>query len=163
MSNSYGIQNYLNTLIFCVVAKIVTVILLSLLIIEKVRYFSFMLLTIEIGLIAIIVSALFVISRYNKKYQKMQNEFRKSKVSVLACPDYYVKTSQEGSTYCEDIYKTPDGKFIYKFSEDLPNYFARIPIESDFIKKTVEEVCQLTNESNYANMSWSSLKSKCNY
>lgn len=163
MANNYGIQNYLNTLIFCVVAKTVTVILLSLLIIEKVRYFSYTLLTIELGLIIIIVLALMVISKYNKKFEKMQSNFGKSRVSVLACPDYYVKTSQEGMTYCEDLYKTPDGKYIYKFSEEMPNYFSRIPLENDFIKKTVEEVCQIANEDDYQKISWSSLKSKCSY
>lgn len=168
MTNSFGVQNYLNTLIFCVVAKTVTIVLLALMVIEKVRYFAYLLLTVELGLILIIIGALFVISGYNKKLTKAQNEFAKSKIGSLNCPDYYLKINdEEGMSYCEDMYKTPDGKFAYKFSDSISSsnqtYFSKIPIETDFINKTVEEACQLASSKQYSDISWTSLKSKCTY
>lgn len=164
--NSYGVQNYLNTLIFCVIAKTVTVILLSLLVIEKVRYFTFMLLTIELGLIAIILSSLYVISSYNEKVTKLQEKYGKSKISMLSCPDYYVKTIDDGKTYCQDIYKTPDNKYVYKFADSMStneykSYAKKIPIDTD---KTMDEICQnVTTSPEYNELSWTSIKSKCTY
>lgn len=166
MTNSYGVQNYLNTLIFCVVAKTVTVVLLSLMVFEKVRYFAFLLLTVELGLIIIIISALIVISSYNTKVTKMQESYGKSKFAALACPDYYMRNIENDETYCEDTYKTPDNKFIYKFSESMStpeyrNYAKKIPIDST---KTVDELCQkIATAPEFKEFSWTSIKSKCNY
>lgn len=159
--SSQGVQNYLNTLIFCVVAKAITIFILAFMVNEKVRYFAFFLLTVEVGLIIIIVAALIIISSYDKKMTEQKDKFNKSKFSAITCPDYYIQTSQDGLRYCEDSYTTPDKKYTYIFNLTSDGYLSKIPLETDFQSKNIEEICDKLQS--YSNLSWTSVKSKCNY
>lgn len=157
---SSGIQNYLNTLIFCVVAKTISIFVLAFLINEKVRYFSYFLLTIEVGLVVIIIAAIITISNYDKKMSKQAADFRKSQVSNINCPEYYIKTSMNNEVYCEDSYTSPDGRISYNFSSNA-SYLKNIPLEEQFLRKDFETACANINQNGLSNISWTSLRSKC--
>ena len=158
---SQGVQNYLNTLIFCVIAKAITIFILAFMVNEKVRYFSFFLLTVEIGLVIIIVSALIIIAMYDKRMSKQKDNYNNSKLSSITCPDYYIQTSQDGERFCEDTYTTPDKKFTYVFNLSTDGYLSKIPIEADFQDLKIDDICNTIQS--YSNLSWTSVKSKCNY
>ncbi len=158
---SQGVHNYLNTLIFCVIAKAITIFILAFMVNEKVRYFSFFLLTVEVGLIVIIVSALIIISLYDKRMSKKKEDYNNAKLNSITCPDYYIQTSEDGVRYCEDTYTTPDQKYTYKFNLSSDGYLSKIPIEEDFQNKKIDDICQKIQS--YSNLSWNSVKSKCNY
>lgn len=158
---SQGVQNYLNTLIFCVIAKAITIFILAFMVNEKVRYFSFFLLTVEIGLVVIIISALIIIAIYDKRMSKQRDNYNNAKLSSITCPDYYIQTSQDGVRFCEDRYTTPDKKFTYIFNLSSDGYLSKIPIETDFQKQKIDDICNKIQS--YSNLSWTSVRSKCNY
>lgn len=155
-----NINNYLNTLIFCVISKMITIFVLAFLLNEKVRYFSYLLLTIELGLVTIIVVALYVLISYDKKMSKKQDEYNKSILSNLSCPDYYVQNTDSNNIVCTNVYTTPDKKFKYEFNPGLSQI---IQLESNFQKKSIEDICNDIQDSTYSNVSWTTLRPRCNY
>lgn len=84
-----GVENYLNTIIFCVVAKMITIIVLGLIILPQVRAYAIFLLTIELGLVTIIIWSLWKISRYEKRMAEELQKIRESSMTTLACPDFF--------------------------------------------------------------------------
>lgn len=155
-----NINNYLNTLIFCVISKMITILVLTFLLNEKVRYFSYLLLTVELGLVTIIVSALYVLVSYDKKMSKKQDEYNKNILSNLSCPDYYVQTIDNNNIICTNVYITPDNKFKYEFNAGSNQ---TIQLESNFQKKSIEDICNDIQDSSYSNVSWTTLRPRCNY
>ncbi len=156
-----NISNYLNTLIFCVISKMITILVLAFLLNDKVRYFSYFLLTIELGLVAIILVSLYVIIAYDRKMSKKQDEYNRSLLSNLTCPDYYVQISENDSIVCNNTYVTPDQKYRYEFN--VNGNTSKIELETDFQKKTIDEICTEIQDASYSNVSWTTLRPRCNY
>lgn len=158
-----GVQNYLNTIIFCVIAKTVTVIVLAGLFFEPVRKYAVFLLTIEIGLVAIVLWALIKMKRYDEKMAKEAESIMNSAVKSLSCPDYYVRTvDSEDSIVCTNGYLTPDEKFEYAFKGDTS--INSITIDEMFRNQTLEGACGIMNSSDnaqFAAIPWTDIKSKC--
>ena len=89
-----GIKNYMNTLIFCIVAATISVILLGVLAIETVRNeYIPLLFTIEIGLMCIISLAIYRIYKFDKRITNELNELNTSSLLSLTCPDYLDRKS----------------------------------------------------------------------
>jgi hypothetical protein len=92
---------------------------------------------------------------------KKKEDYNNAKLNSITCPDYYIQTSEDGVRYCEDTYTTPDQKYTYKFNLSSDGYLSKIPIEEDFQNKKIDDICQKIQS--YSNLSWNSVKSKCNY
>jgi hypothetical protein len=161
--NNSGVQNYLNTLIFCVVAKTITVLVLGLLVFPAVRRYAMFLLTIEVGLVLIIFHAMWKISSYDKRMAKEAEQIRTSSMNAVSCPDYYTRGVDEENVnvICTNKYATPDGRLEYKFKTDAS--IDVIPIDDIFRKKTLEDACKLvvTDTDMYNSIPWTDIKSKC--
>lgn len=157
-----GIQNYVNTVIFCVVLKIISIIILGLILMgyvsETIIYF---LITLEIGIIVIVIAALVSISSYEKRVARETNNLLKANMSLLSCPDYYTLTPQHS---CSNSYMTPDGKYIYSLNG------APTVSLSNYLNKTMKVACTAYEE-NVTSIGagsnliykypWTSLESKC--
>lgn len=166
MSYNYGVQNYLNTLIFCVVAKTITILVLGLLIFEPVRKYVMFLLTIELGLVVVIIYAMRKISSYNKRMAQDAEQLRLSTVNSVACPDFFTRgVGEEGyDIVCKNEYNSPDGKTQYRFIAGSQSTIDVIPVDEMFRKKTLEDACKMVNVDGsdaYASIPWTDLKSKC--
>lgn len=157
-----GIQNYVNTVIFCVVMKIIAIIILGAILLgyvnEKVVFF---LITIEVGIVVIVLAALMNIANYEKRMASETKNILKSKMNLLTCPDYH---TQSAKNMCLSNYTTPDGRYTYTFTGgsnvSLTNY----------LNKPVSDACdQLGKEISYMDKSkgltyrypWTDLTSKC--
>lgn len=162
--SSRGIANYLNTLIFCIVAKAVTVLLLVLLLFEKVRKYSYLILTVEVCLVAIIIISLVRISSYEKKKAKEAENTLTQKVAVTSCPDYFVKSvNEESDTICLKDYTTPDGRYTYNFTGFTSSN--NINLDKNFEKQDLKALCTLMSDTNYPykNIAWTDIKGKCEW
>lgn len=168
-----GIQNYLNTLIFCIVAVAVSVIILGLLVIEPVREKALaLMMTIEIGLAIIIVISIYNIRKYDKRMEKERSDLLKSSLLNISCPDFYMQsTNCNGDILCTNGYKTADGRYQYTFKSpggqtDEDTNFSSINLDATYIKKNLSEVCTgYVNGSAGSNLKaytpWTDLASKC--
>ena len=111
---STGIQNYVNTVIFCVVLKIISIIILGTILLgyvnEKVLYF---LITVELGIVVIVVAALINIARYESRIAEETKNILKAKMTLISCPDYHTQTE---NNMCLSNYTTPDGRYTYTFT-----------------------------------------------
>lgn len=157
---SRGMVNYLNTLIFCIIAKAVTVFLLVALLFESMRKYSYLILTVEVCLIAIIAISLYRITQYEKKKAKDAEKTMSSKVAVTTCPDYFVKSMESNNATCKKEYTTPNGRLTYIFTGY--NSSNNINLDKDFQNKDLKGLCvAIAGSSNYANIAWTDIKGKC--
>ena len=166
MANEGGVRNYLNTLIFCIVAKGVTVLLLIALFFEPVQMFAYFVITVEVFLIVIIVLSLISINKYEKQRRTAMENSLQRNVYIQSCPDYYVsKVDQENNIICNNVYDTPDGRFSYEIGHNNPPNIKTIEINNEEYRKkkiTYEEKCN-SLITDYANIPWTDLKANCHY
>ena len=159
---STGVQNYVNTVIFCVVMKIVALIVLGLILMgyvgESVVYF---LITIELGIVVIIIASLANIAAYEKRIANEAKNLAKAKMTLLTCPDFHTQTQ---NNMCLSNYTTPDGKYTYTYIGGSNVSLA------DYLNKPVNEACDMMNrDMTYLDQSkgmiyrypWTDLSTKC--
>lgn len=104
-------QSYLNTLIFTIIAEGITVLVIGLLAIPPIRAFTPFLLTLEIGMIIVILWTIYAINRYHKVMAKQFKVLKNTFVSNVPCPDYYVRDSDDdGNLVCKNDYTSPNGR-----------------------------------------------------
>lgn len=157
-----GIQNYANTVIFSVVLKIISILILGLILMgyvnDKVIYF---LITVELGIIVIIIAALWSISSYEKRIGEETKNVIKAKMSLLACPDYFTQTA---NNMCVSTYNTPDGKYTYSLQN------ANNVSLTDYLNKPMSDACSAFTQSAATvdaqtgvtyNYPWTDMMSKC--
>ena len=134
--NTRGI--YINTMIFSIVAGIISLILLaSLMFVPSSRVFVFGIATIEVGLVTIIVVAIVSIIRYERSIKALAQQGANYLVKVDTCPDYFSNTytkpssvqstslgsvistassvETKGGIKCSNGFTTPDGNKTYYF------------------------------------------------
>jgi hypothetical protein len=155
------IKNYLNTLIFCILAKAVTIGLLVLLLFDFAWKISFLILTVEVGLVLIICVTLYQIYKFNKRLEKLKEETLNAKPILNSCPDYFTKAiGASNLTYCNNTYNTPDKRFEYNF---LAGTTPIANIELSSLTKhslTMNDMC-MSNTSRWEAVPWTDLKSRC--
>lgn len=114
-----AITSYINTLIFVIIAKAVTLILLVALLNPTCWKFSYLIITIETGLVAIIAWTLYRIYKIQEAIDEAAKAAATAPAMLDRCPDYFVR-SVDASTkdqVCNNTYKTPDGKTTYTFTK----------------------------------------------
>jgi len=163
------IENYLNTLIFALVAKTVTLIVMVALFFKAMQPFMYFFLTVEMGLIIIVTISLVAIVKYEKRMEAERKRIADSVVSVSACPDYYEQViipsgEHAGKTVCNNQFNTSDGKYEYKFlyqDDDVQEKLDSINLDDLAMKKKLSDVCSTLNNNVYSHMPWTDLKTKC--
>lgn len=169
MAGESGVQNYLNTLIFALVAKTVTLIILVALFFKVMQPFMYFFLTLEVGLIVIVTVAMVAIVRYDKRMNAERKKITESVVSLSACPDFYEQIivpsgPDAGSTVCSNQFQTSDGKFTYKYIYGDPvqqEQLDSINIDQLVVKKKLTEACGTVDNETYKHMPWTDMRSKC--
>lgn len=162
-----GVQNYLNTLIFCIVAKAVTILILALVFTKLGGQLAFLLLTIELGLITIIFLALWKIHRYEKLKKEELERLLNQEVFISSCPDYFTRQvrSEAGvdQSFCINTYKTPDGSNTYQF--DIGEFNIDTTFSQDKDKKKFIDYCTRLRDKNsppnFERVAWTELKERC--
>ena len=165
-------KSYLNTLIFTVVAEGISILIIGLLALEVVRPFSAFLMTLEIGLIFIIIWTLYAIKKYQDKMSKQFKHLRDTRVTNVSCPDYFTrKADEDGNLICENKYTTPDGKFEYTFNNQKQigkaagnmNDINEINMKDVFDEKKLQDICdnELSSSGIYKNIPWTGIKTSC--
>ena len=161
MANS-GMQNYVNTIIFCLILKILSIIVLGLVLFDfahpMIMYF---LITIEIGIITVIALALYSISSYEKRMVEEAKNLLKSRIDLMVCPDYFTRAEDD---VCLNSYTTGNGQFTYTIDNtsnvSLTNY----------TNQQVDKVCARFTQDAFQNgiymsdsnvFPWTYLSSKC--
>jgi hypothetical protein len=108
-------QTYVNTMVFAIIAGMVSIALLcTLLLSESLTEYLFAIITIEVGLVAIIIFALYRIIAYEAKMRSAVNNASRNAFAANNCPDYYtLKYSSNGidQNTCTNMFrgKSPDG------------------------------------------------------
>lgn len=153
-----NIQNYLNTMIFIIIAKGITIALLILLLIEVGQQFSYIIITTQFGLLAVAAWAMYMIIAYDKQSDKRKKEFAKMSASLDTCPDYYVRTYDESdNVVCKNIFTTADDRFTYSmFSTATDLNMSALLAGSTNMDTLCDQV------SNYDDYPWTEYKAKCN-
>jgi hypothetical protein len=157
-----GIQNYVNTIIFCMVLKIISIIVLGLVLFDFAHpMIIYFLITIEIGIIAVIALALYNITTYEKRMAEESKNLLKSRIDLVVCPDYFSRSEND---ICVNSYTTGDGRYTYTIENAGPVSL------SNYINKPVDNVCTTFTNSAYRNgiympdsniYPWTYLSSKC--
>ena len=81
---------YINTIVFAVIAAVVSLALLAVIIfVADARTFAYSIVTFEVGLIIIIIAAIVQIVRYEKRLRKEAEQGNAYIVNVDTCPDYF--------------------------------------------------------------------------
>lgn len=165
-------KNYLNTLMFTVVAEAISVLIIGLLAFEAISPYSAFLLTLEVGLIIVIIWTLYAIKRYQDKMNKQFKILQETKVFNVPCPDYFVRDSDDdGNLLCKNGYTTPDRRITYTFfpdrnadkESDAFRKISTIDMKNTFEDKSLQDVCksQFKDDGDFVNIPWTSIKPNC--
>jgi len=176
-----NIENYLNTMIFIIIAKGITIALLITLLLEIGQQFSYIIITIQIGLLLVASWGIYMIVVYDKQSDKDKKAMASSPAILETCPDYYVRTYDESdNVVCRNQFTTADDRYTYTmFSSGAPPITGTpvdkcgVPIKNVVSaagdlnmsallasSKNMEELCN--QSSLYANYPWTEYKAKCN-
>ena len=97
------------------------------------EHIMFFLITIELGIVVIVIAALWSISNYEKRIAEETKNILKAKMTLMGCPDYH---TQGANNLCSSNYTTPDGRLTYIFSGDSNNVSL-----ASYVNKSVDEAC----------------------
>lgn len=159
---STTVHNYLNTLIFCIIAKIISILLLIGLFFSKtMRTYAIAILTIEIGLLLIIIHSLYSVIAYNNMLKDRLDKANDVTYTVTNCPHYFVRevSSNGKSDQCLNTYKTPDGVYSFEFQRN--KQAVENVSMTDMQGKKLSDIC--ANITEYDGHPWTDLKTTCHY
>ena len=106
MSPPQRSASYLNTLVFTIIAGVVSVGLLVIILYANVAEYKYALATIEAGLIFVIVSALVHIYWIESSAKRMASNAHKNALLAKNCPDYYTMVhSPKTGEVCTNTFK----------------------------------------------------------
>jgi len=159
---------YRNTIIFAVVAALLTVVLLVLVIaVPWASKYRFTFLTINVGLLAIIIYAIVKINRHAAAMDRLMEDAASSRLAVSTCPDYFTADYSRGAgrTMCIPKYESPRTDVVFKFQQqdgDMQPLDMR-----DYDGKRAGELCSYINSDNYQGVNqryvpWVEMRAKCN-
>ena len=154
-------QQYINTMAFCIIAGIVSMMLLLLIMTasERVRRFSAFIITVEAGLVLVIALAIWRLIAYERDVLKQNKLGLLNKLSVNTCPDYWTRF---GDT-CVNGFRTaanPNVTFRIAGTTDAnKNMMATTISLKDYDDLTVADAC--TKVSALVQGPWTDVRSVC--
>ena len=151
---STSTNTYTGTLIFCIIATVITIVIIVLFFVINVEPVKYMLLTIEICLVIIIVHSIITIIMYERAAKKYQAGAVNAPIPDLACPDYFTRSLNNGTTLCDSYYDTK--KTYLTIGSQLP----QIDL-SALNKKTASDACKIYNTDHMGKFPWTDIHAKC--
>jgi ABC-type multidrug transport system fused ATPase/permease subunit len=151
-----NIENYLNTMIFIVIAKGITIALLLLLLFKLGQQMSYIIVSFQIGLLAIAIYAIVVIVKYNKRMNELKIEMGKEEAKLDTCPIYFKRHIVNDEVSCENESTLGDNytKISFPANVTLTNITSELKRA-----KTMDGLCANTTFPSYP---WAEFKGKCN-
>lgn len=154
-------QSYVNTLVFSIIAGLVSIALLVALIMSPaVGDYAYIVVTVEIGLVLIIVHALYRILSYESSMRRAASLTSKRQIIADTCPDYFTTGyDMNGSISCTNLFRGTDNtgkQFLMAYVPSSAYYkdsmgnivftgnsADRVIKLSDFEGKTFDEGCKV--------------------
>lgn len=144
--------SYFNTLIFTIIAGIISLLLLLSLFSDKVKNMAFyFIIAVEVGIFSVVAICIYqIISNEAKLNAKKKN--LDAKIAFTECPDYFIKYDEDSETYCANNYTVTDGAGnkmimrIYPSDTNLPDLPAIIQDKNEkFNLYQLQQSPDLTN------------------
>lgn len=164
------VNNYLNTLIFCIIAKFVSILLLIGLFVSPYlrTNWTYGILTIVVGLLLIILASMLSILSYSKQAEDALKAAGNAIVAKAQqqCPMYFTKYYNEANdrVTCCNNYLSPNGTAIPFFSSNESSDML-LQTSNDFFKNSsnLDTMCQTVNSASwaYANYPFTDIKEFC--
>lgn len=162
-------NHYVNTMIFSVVAGIISSMLLLLVMqgSDAVKQFSVLVITVEIGIVMIILVAIWQIIRFERRRFKQAVDGTMNLMTVKSCPDYW--TINNGRT-CNNAFtsfdKNEDGRYVkYIIIGKGKTATDKTSVQdvnlSDYNNVTVLDACSKKHEK-LPDHPWTDLNAVCN-
>lgn len=156
-----------NTVIFSVVAALIMVVLLVVVIaVPGASRFRVGFLTVDIGLLVIIIVAISRINSHNSQMAQLMQNAANTKMTVDTCPSYFTTKRVEGNVMCAPSYLAPRSNVMYTFLDGSNNPLGEFRL-STFDGHTAKDVCTNVNSTSYdgvdqTRVPWTDLRAKCN-
>ena len=143
-------SRYVNTMVFAIVAGIISLMLLLLIMnaSDMVKQYSVFIITVEVGLVLIILTAIYRIVRFERKLRKENEVGLRNKVNVQTCPDYWTRS---GDT-CTSELVTP------AYTLKLAGEKRTLDLNA-YNNKTVADVCAQVKDNKI--LPWTDVVSVC--
>ena len=163
MASTKNQSQYINTMVFCIVAGIISLMLLLLVMNtnDTVRAYSPMVITIEISIVIIIISAVYKIIQHERAANKVAVDGYTASLNVTSCPDYWTRS---GETCKNVFYNSTNNETYYFFGSNQP---AGAPSSSDmktfnlsnYNNKAIDFTCSNVHHKGY--YPWSQVDAVC--
>ena len=154
-------SQYINTMVFCVVAGIISLMLMLLVFNsnEAVREYAPLVITIEVGLILIIIAAIWNIIAYERAADAAAKNSFNAQLNVTSCPDYWT----QNGLMCTNSYSPSSTVTYTMYGNTTPpatgSTVATFSL-SNYNNNSVAQVC--SNVYSQSNISpWSQVDSVC--
>lgn len=137
---------YINTMVFTIVAGVISLILLALLFLgsDLTQRYAPLIITIEVGLLAIIVIAIVRIIMYERRMEKLQKNSIDNLLAVKSCPDYWTMSeSREDGVVCNKMYEMPrddDDPMATRVRYEMQGTSSTVRLK-DFTNKKLGDLC----------------------
>lgn len=134
-------SQYINTMVFCIVAGIISLMLLLLVFNanDVVRTFSPLVITVEVGLIFVIILAIWKIIYYERSVESDAKKAYDAKLNVTTCPDYWTLSGKK----CRNEFQ-PHPNVTYRFfgKAEIDDKPVREFKLADFNNLSVSQTCE---------------------
>lgn len=139
---------YTKTVVFIVCLCVVSVASLALSFVEGMMRFRFLLLTVQAGLLVVIIATVLMVHLSRRAAEKAAQFSMDG--PVASCPDFWTRNGAD----CVNAYVTPDGKYRYAFGGST----------TKSINTTVDEACAAERKAvraKAADYPWTYLRPRC--
>ena len=103
-------------MVFTIIAGIMSLLLLLLLIYgsSAISEFAYIIITLEVGLLVVIIQAIVRIYMYEARLKNEQDNGMDSVLQVRSCPDYWTLHEDGTARTCNNSYTSPDGGTVFR-------------------------------------------------
>lgn len=163
-------SHYINTMVFSVVAGIISSMLLLLVMqgSDTVKQFSVLVITIEVGVVLIILAAIYQIIAYERRRFKQAIDGTMNMMTVKSCPDYWTLYDGKKCKNTHQLFEANDDGLYTKYvihgnstDTNTKDRTERSVNLSDYSKVSVRDACTKKFD-NLPNHPWTDLSAVCN-
>lgn len=152
-------RSYKNILTFSLVVEAIILVIFALLAVPKILQYAPFLITLGVGMLAILIWAIISSRRKIEKMKTERSLLENTKVSNVPCPDYW--TREEGDM-CRNYYQTPDQKVKYEFLDpSTMQPLSDVDLGSLFGDQALQDVCSANFVGEGSKRPWTAVKPQC--
>ena len=162
-------QIYVGTMVFSIVAAVISVMLILYIVYgpPEARDYMYVVLTIEFGMLAIIINSIAQIYLYERDMKKLSLDAASNLVLVQSCPDYYTRVvDPKKGVSCSNVFVAPSTGDMYSIGRgsnvgDFMRNGADVQIK-DYENKKLKDVCaDFAVSKPLYNVPWTDLRTRC--